>query len=57
MTKLIVAILVAVLSTLVTIWVMVSGWGLDAKSWGVIIWGAVIQLALVMMLQLSVSEK
>ena len=35
------------LSALSTIWAMVSGWGLSAKSWPVIIWAVIFQFVLV----------
>jgi len=34
-------------STLLSIWAMVSGWGLSAKSWPVIIWAVIFQFVLV----------
>lgn len=56
MQKLIVGLLVSTLSTVLTIWVMVSGWGLTAKSWSIIIWGAVLQFLLIILLHFSASE-
>lgn len=35
------------LSALLTIWAMVSGWGLTAKSWPVIILAVILQFVLV----------
>jgi hypothetical protein len=35
------------LSALLSIWAMVSGWGLTAKSWPVIAWAVIFQFVLV----------
>jgi hypothetical protein len=35
------------LSALLSIWAMVSGWGLTAKSWPVIVWAVIFQFVLV----------
>ena len=35
------------LSALLTIWAMVSGWGLTAKSWPVIVLAVILQFVLV----------
>ena len=35
------------LSTILSIWAMVSGWGLTAKSWPVIVWAVIFQFVLV----------
>ena len=35
------------LSSLLTIWAMVSGWGLTAKSWPVIVFAVIFQFVLV----------
>lgn len=54
--KLILSIMSLILSSIVTIWSMQSGWGLTAQSWPVIIWAIVFQLAL-MMVQVSVLNR
>ena len=54
--KLILSIMSLILSSIVTIWSMQSGWGLTAASWPVIIWAIVFQLAL-MMVQVAVLNK
>jgi hypothetical protein len=54
--KLILSIMSLILSSIVTIWSMQSGWGLTAQSWPVIIWAIVFQLTL-MMVQVVVMNK
>lgn len=54
--KLILSIMALILSSIVTIWSMESGWGLTAASWPVIIWAIVFQLALTMV-QIAVLDK
>jgi hypothetical protein len=45
--KTIVNVAVFFLSAILSIWAMVSGWGLTAKSWPVIVWAVLFQFVLV----------
>ncbi len=45
--KTIINVAVFFLSALLSIWAMVSGWGLTAKSWPVIVWAVLFQFVLV----------
>jgi len=45
--KTILNVAVFFLSALLSIWAMVSGWGLTAKSWPVIVWAVIFQFVLV----------
>jgi hypothetical protein len=45
--KTVINVTVFFMSALLTIWAMVSGWGLTAKSWPVIILAVVFQFVLV----------
>lgn len=49
--KLTVSFMSLLLSTAVTIWVMISGWGLSAHNWNVIVWGMVLQFVLIFLMQ------
>ena len=57
MSKLIVSLMSLVLSTGVSIWVMISGWGLTAHNWSVIIWGMVLQFVLIGLMQAAQASK
>jgi hypothetical protein len=45
--KTIINVAVFFLSALLSIWAMVSGWGLTAKNWPVIVWAVILQFVLV----------
>lgn len=57
MAKLVVSLFTIPISTLITIWVMIKGWGLTAQNWQVIIWGAVLQLVVLFLMQAATSDK
>lgn len=54
--KFVVSLMAIALSALVSIWVMVSGWGLTAHSWSVIVWGCVLQFSVVVFQTIGASD-
>ena len=56
MSKFVAAISLAVLSFIVSIWIMMTGWGLEAESWGVIIGGHVINVVILSFMQACLKE-
>jgi len=55
--KFILSVMTLILSAIITIWSMQSGWGLTAKSWPVIIWAIVFHLALMMVQVVAINSK
>lgn len=54
--KIVMAILSLVLSTLLSVWVLSQGWGLQVHSWPTIIAGAFIQFVLISALRWAIEE-
>ena len=54
--KFVVSLFTVPISAAITIWIMMKGWGLTAQSWPVIIWGAVLQLVVLVLMNAATSD-